>query len=128
MPLNQPPAGLVEEGLVGGFGEFIRNGEEGAVGLLDGAGVAQIAGGAVLGDDEGVAPGAGAVFAEAGLIAEGWAAMAVGHEEAAIAQAEQLGRMAPDADRVRLGPRLAAVDGFGLQGLVVVRLVLLANV
>src|SRR5690606_9672764 len=64
----------------------------------------------------------------AGLIAEGRAAMTIGHEQTPVAQTQQVRRKPPYTDAVRLAPCLPAITGFRLQGLAGVRLVVIADV
>jgi hypothetical protein len=68
------------------------------------------------------------IRADTRLIAERCAAVAISHEQPAIAEAKQEGRQAPDADRMRLAPRSAAVGRFALQRLAGVRFVVIADV
>ncbi len=67
------------------------------------------------------------VLAEAGVITAGRAAIAIGHQQAAVAQAEEVGREAPDADRPGNGPRLASVGRFALERLPFVWAVVVAD-
>jgi 1-hydroxy-2-methyl-2-(E)-butenyl 4-diphosphate synthase len=62
------------------------------------------------------------------LIAERSTAVAVGHEQAAIAQAQKMRRQAPDADGMRLAPRFPAVGRFRLQRLAGIGFRVIANV
>ena len=54
--------------------------------------------------------------------------MAVAHQQAAVSQTEQMRRQAPHADTVRRRPRLPAVSRLGLQRLLRVHGVVVADV
>ena len=68
------------------------------------------------------------IGAEAGLVSEGLAAMAVAHEESSIAKAGEEGGEAPDADFVRGGPCFSSVVGLALEGFSEVPLVVISEV
>lgn len=75
------------------------------------------------------------VGAGARLVSEGFAAVAVSHEKAAVGEAEQVGGQAPDSGgavgdprAVGRGPGSAAVGGVGLEGFVFVGFVFVADV
>lgn len=69
----------------GMFG-LLPEGEQLSAGEFDGGGVAAVAG-AVVGKDDGFGPGAALVSADPGVIAAGRAAVAVGHQQIAVAEA-----------------------------------------
>ena len=106
---------------------LVPDGEELAGGQFDGGGVAEIAG-AVVGEDDGGGPGATVVGAEAGVVTHGFAAVAIGHDEAAVAETEEMRGQAPDVEGAGDGPGFAAVGGFGLEDLAVVGGVVVADV
>ena len=65
------PAGLAENRFRGILGVFVPDREEGAIGELDGGGVAEIGGYTVVRNGDGLGPGGAVVIADAGLVAVG---------------------------------------------------------
>ena len=80
------------------FQLFIPRGEKGAVGQLDGGGVAEIAICAIAGNRDWGTPCFAMVGADSGLVAEWFAAVAIAHQQSVIVQSEQVRRQTPDAD------------------------------
>ena len=107
--------------------DLVPDGDERAIVELNGGGIAQIGGGAIGGDQDGLGPGATVVFAEAGLIAEGGAAVTVGQEKTISAEPKQVGGQPPNADGVGDAPAVSGVGGFGLEGFVVVGRVMVSE-
>lgn len=124
---SQTIAGCSENCRGGGFGDFVPEGEELTIAQFDGGGITEVAC-AVVAQDEGCRPGLGIVFTEPNLIASRGAAVSIAHQQATIFKAEEMTGETPDAYGVWDSPGLSAIDGFGLQSLLCVGLVVIADV
>lgn len=93
--LRQGPMALAEDRGGRRLGFFVPDRQQAVVGKLDGAGVPEVAAGSILRDEDWLAPGASEVGADACLIAKGSAPVAVGHQEAAVLQTQQVGGKPP---------------------------------
>ena len=95
---------------------FVPGGEQCAIGEFHAGGIAEVAVCAVTGNGDRLAPGFAVIGADARLVTERFAPIAVAHQQSVILQAQQMRWQAPDPNRAWQTPSFATVGGLGLQG------------